>query len=235
VKAVELIVRKRGGGELALEELEGLVQGYMAGEVPEAEMAAFLMAVVFRGMSEAETLALTQAMVASGRRLDLAAELGRQVVDKHSTGGVGDKLSLVVGPIVAACGVPFAKMSGRGLGHTGGTIDKLEAIPGYRVELTTEQFVEQVRDVGRHEHRDVGLLDDRVARLPSRNERQAHRGLAVGAHPLTDPHSAALRHVLGGGHCVESLFGVLGDREQDAHSFGSGLLTVAVGAGRPRW
>src|SRR5690348_606045 len=106
------------------------------------------MAVYFRGLSGAETFALTDAMVASGETIDLGTELGRRSVDKHSTGGVGDKTSIAVGPIVAACGVPFGKMSGRGLGHTGGTIDKLEAIPGYRVELTIEQFVEQVREIG---------------------------------------------------------------------------------------
>src|SRR5262245_4157881 len=111
-------------------------------------MAAFLMAVYFRGLSGAETFALTDAMIRSGEMLALGAALGRKVVDKHSTGGVGDKTSIALGPIVAACGVPFGKMSGRGLGHTGGTLDKLESIPGYRVELATDEFVEQVRDVG---------------------------------------------------------------------------------------
>src|SRR4051794_11957494 len=111
-------------------------------------MAAFCMAVYFRGLSSAETFALTDAMIASGETLDLASALGRKVVDKHSTGGVGDKTSLAVGPIVAACGVPFAKMSGRGLGHTGGTLRKLESIPGFRLELTTDEFVSQVRDAG---------------------------------------------------------------------------------------
>jgi pyrimidine-nucleoside phosphorylase len=106
------------------------------------------MAVYFRGLSRAETYALTDAMIASGETIDLRSALGRKVVDKHSTGGVGDKTSIAVGPIVAACGVPFGKMSGRGLGHTGGTLDKLESIPGFRVELTTEEFIVQVREVG---------------------------------------------------------------------------------------
>ena len=120
---------------------------FVRGEVPDYQMAAFCMAVFFRGLSVAETHALTEAMVASGDTIDLSA-LGRRVVDKHSTGGVGDKASIVIGPVVAACGVPFAKMSGRGLGHTGGTLDKLESIPGLRIELSHEDFLRQVREVG---------------------------------------------------------------------------------------
>src|SRR6185437_15933053 len=140
--------RKRDGAELSAEEISELVLGYVRGEVPDYQMAAFCMAVYFRGLSPAETFALTDAMIRSGETIDLGAALGRKVVDKHSTGGVGDKTSLSVGPIVAACGVPLGKMSGRGLGHTGGTLDKLESIPGYRTELTVEEFIAQVRDVG---------------------------------------------------------------------------------------
>ena len=148
IRAADLIERKRNGEELSAEEIAALVHGYMAGEVPEYQMAAWCMAVYFRGLTGRETYALTDAFIQSGETLDLGAALGRRVVDKHSTGGVGDKTSLAVGPIVAACGVPFGKMSGRGLGHTGGTLDKLESIPGFRVELTTDEFVAQVRDVG---------------------------------------------------------------------------------------
>ncbi len=147
-RAAELIERKRNGEELSDEEIADLVLGYTRGDVPEYQMAAWCMAVCFKGLSGRETHALTDAMIRSGETLDLGAALGRRVVDKHSTGGVGDKTSLVVGPIVAACGVPFGKMSGRGLGHTGGTLDKLESIPGYRVELSIDEFVSQVRDVG---------------------------------------------------------------------------------------
>ncbi len=127
----ELIARKRNGEELPAGELSDLILGYARGEIPDYQLAAFCMAVYFRGMTPAETYALTDAMVRSGRTLDLGAALGRKVVDKHSTGGVGDKTTIAVGPIVAACGVPVGKMSGRGLGHTGGTLDKLEAIPGF--------------------------------------------------------------------------------------------------------
>jgi pyrimidine-nucleoside phosphorylase len=144
----ELIQRKRDGEELPGTEIAELILGYARGDVPDYQLAAFCMAVYFQGLSSAETFALTDAMVRSGETIDLGGALGRRVVDKHSTGGVGDKTTLAVGPIVAACGVPFGKMSGRGLGHTGGTLDKLEAIPGFRVELTTEAFVEQVREVG---------------------------------------------------------------------------------------
>jgi pyrimidine-nucleoside phosphorylase len=148
IRPAELIERKRNGEELAAGEIADLVLGYARGEVPDYQMAAFCMAVYFRGLSARETFALTDAMIASGDTIDLGAALGRKVVDKHSTGGVGDKTSLAVGPIVAACGVPLGKMSGRGLGHTGGTLDKLESIPGFRTELSIDEFVAQVRDVG---------------------------------------------------------------------------------------
>ncbi len=147
-RAAELIERKRDGEEHTPEEIAGLVDGYASGEIPDYQMAAWCMAVYFRGLTGSETYALTDAFIRSGDQLDLASALGRRVVDKHSTGGVGDKTSLAVGPIVAACGVPFGKMSGRGLGHTGGTLDKLESIPGFRIELTTDEFVAQVRDAG---------------------------------------------------------------------------------------
>jgi pyrimidine-nucleoside phosphorylase len=148
IRPAELIERKRHGEELDSVELAELVLGYTRGDVPDYQMSAFLMAVCFRGLSPAETFALTEAMIQSGDTIDLHRALGRKVVDKHSTGGVGDKTSLAVGPIVAACGVPFGKMSGRGLGHTGGTLDKLESIPGFRVELSISELVAQVKDVG---------------------------------------------------------------------------------------
>jgi pyrimidine-nucleoside phosphorylase len=148
IRPAELIQRKRDGQELGAEELGELVLGYSRGDVPEYQLAAFCMAVYFQGLSSAETFALTDAMVRSGETVELGTALGRRVVDKHSTGGVGDKTTLAVGPIVAACGVPFGKMSGRGLGHTGGTLDKLEAIPGFRVELSTDELIAQVREIG---------------------------------------------------------------------------------------
>ena len=148
MRPADLIEQKRNGGTHDLGELRELILAYARDEVPDYQLAAWCMAVYFRGLDDAETHALTDAMVQSGETLDLGPALGRKVVDKHSTGGVGDKTSISVGPIVAACGVPLGKMSGRGLGHTGGTLDKLESIPGYRIELTTEEFVAQLRDVG---------------------------------------------------------------------------------------
>jgi pyrimidine-nucleoside phosphorylase len=148
IRPAELIQRKRDGEELPDDELAELILGYARGEVPDYQMAAFCMAVFFRGLTPHETYVLTDAMIRSGETIDMSGALGRKVVDKHSTGGVGDKTSLAVAPIVAACGVPLGKMSGRGLGHTGGTLDKLESIPGYRTELTLDEFIAQVREVG---------------------------------------------------------------------------------------
>lgn len=147
-RPVDIISLKRDGGNMTAKQMEDWIEAYVGGEVADYQMAAWCMAVYFNGLTVEETLALTRAMVDSGDRLDLAHALGRRIVDKHSTGGVGDKTSLVVGPIVASCGVPFAKMSGRGLGHTGGTLDKLESIPGFRADLSQDEFITQARDTG---------------------------------------------------------------------------------------
>jgi len=146
MRTAELIERKRDGARLSDDEIAFLIDGYTKDEIPDYQMAAFCMAVMWRGMDARETAALTSAMVGSGQRLDLR-RFGR-VVDKHSTGGVGDKTTLVVGPLVAACGLPVAKMSGRGLGFSGGTLDKMESIAGYRVDLTTREFVAQLERIG---------------------------------------------------------------------------------------
>jgi pyrimidine-nucleoside phosphorylase len=147
LRIVDIIEDKREGRAHSRDELEALIGGYVRGEVPDYQVAAWLMAVCWQGMAPREVVALTEVMAASGDLLNLDS-IGRPVADKHSTGGVGDKTSLVVMPLVAACGVPVGKMSGRGLGFTGGTIDKLESFPGIRLDLPAADFVRQLRDIG---------------------------------------------------------------------------------------
>lgn len=147
MRMYDLITKKRDGGVLNEEEMTHLIEGYVKGEIPDYQMSAFLMAVYFQGMTKEETAIMTRLVAASGDMADLSSIEGVKV-DKHSTGGVGDKTTLIVAPLAAACGVKVAKMSGRGLGHTGGTVDKLEAIPGMRVSLNREEFLENVRKIG---------------------------------------------------------------------------------------
>jgi pyrimidine-nucleoside phosphorylase len=147
MRAVDLIQKKRDGLELSKAEIDWLINGYVAGTVPDYQMSAFAMSIYFKGMTTREISDLTMAMVATGEQIDLSAIAGIKV-DKHSTGGVGDKVTLILAPLVASFGVPVAKMSGRGLGHTGGTLDKLESIKGYQIEMEQDQFIQQVQDIG---------------------------------------------------------------------------------------
>lgn len=144
---LDIILKKRNGFKLTREEIEYMVKGFTIGEIPDYQAAAFLMAIYFQKMDENETLWLTEAMLYSGDVIDLSDIPGIKA-DKHSTGGVGDKTTMIVAPVVASCGIPVAKMSGRGLGHTGGTIDKLESIPGFRTELKKEEFFSIVKEIG---------------------------------------------------------------------------------------
>lgn len=147
MNTVELIRKKRNGAELTRAEIEWLIATYVSGSLPDYQMSAFLMAVYFRGMTDGESAAFTDVMLHSGEVVDLSAVPGVKV-DKHSTGGVGDKVSLILAPMVAACGVPVPMISGRGLGHTGGTLDKLESIPGFRTSLSVDEYRQIIRDVG---------------------------------------------------------------------------------------
>lgn len=147
MRMVDLIEKKRDGFELSKEEIDFIIEGYTKGDIPDYQMAAFAMSVFFKGMNDIESTNLAIAMLNSGDAMDLSMIDGVKV-DKHSTGGVGDKVSLVLVPMVASLGIKFAKMSGRGLGHTGGTLDKLESIPGYNIYLTYEEFVKQVNKIG---------------------------------------------------------------------------------------
>ena len=147
MRMYDIIRKKRDGKELTSDEIRFFIGGFVKGEIPDYQVSALLMAIYFQGMTDAETVCLTESMANSGNMLDLS-RFGDLSVDKHSTGGVGDKTTLIVAPIVAAVGSKVAKMSGRGLGHTGGTVDKLESIPGYRTNLSSEEFLNQVENTG---------------------------------------------------------------------------------------
>ena len=147
MRMVDLIEKKRDGGKLSKKEIETIILGFTQGEIPDYQMSAFLMAVYYRGMDEEEISDMTAVMAGSGDMVDLS-EIPGVKVDKHSTGGVGDKTTLIAAPIAAACGVTIAKMSGRGLGFTGGTVDKLESIPGFRTEIPREEFMKIAGETG---------------------------------------------------------------------------------------
>ena len=147
MRMYDLIMKKRNGEALSGEEIRFMIEGYTKGTIPDYQMSAMTMAIYFQGMNKQETLDLTLAMADSGDHMDLSGIQGVKV-DKHSTGGVGDKTSLAVTPIVAACGLKVAKMSGRGLGHTGGTIDKLESFPGFHTDISEEEFIRNVNKIG---------------------------------------------------------------------------------------
>ena len=143
----DLLAKKRDGGELSTEEIDFMIQGYTRGDIPDYQMSAMCMAILLRGMTDRETLDMTRSMMHSGETVDLSMIAGVKA-DKHSTGGVGDKTSLILCPMVAACGLKIAKMSGRGLGHTGGTLDKLESFPGFRIDIGEKRFIENVNTIG---------------------------------------------------------------------------------------
>jgi pyrimidine-nucleoside phosphorylase len=165
---VEIIRKKRNGGVLPKSDIQAFIAGYVNGAIPDYQMSAFLMAVFFSGMGPEETSIFTDVMLHSGQVIDLSAIPGRKV-DKHSTGGVGDKVSLILAPMVAACGVPVPMISGRGLGHTGGTLDKLESIPGFRTDLSIDEYPHRrqhhEQKTGRRDRRSGSGREDRKRRL----------------------------------------------------------------------
>lgn len=226
----ELIAIKRDGREHSAEQIDRIVLGYADGSVPDYQMAAWLMAAFVNGLSAEETVWLTDAMVRSGEVMDLSSVPGVKV-DKHSTGGVADTTTLALAPLVAACGVPVAKMSGRGLGHTGGTLDKLESIPGFRVELTPERFVAQVRKIG------VAVIAQSPDIDPADKKMYALRDVTgtVPSIPLIVG-SIISKKIAGGADAivldVKSGSGAFMKSEQDARRLAAELVRVGEALGR---
>ena len=225
----EIIARKRDGAALTPQEIDFFVEGYTRGTIPDYQAASLLMAIYLKGMDGAETAALTAAMAHSGQQLDLS-ELP-QALDKHSTGGVGDKTSLIVVPILAAAGVPVCKMSGRGLGHTGGTLDKLEAIPGLTVALSPEQMLAQVRSVG------ACLAGQTEALAPADKKLYALRDATATVASLPLIVSSILSKKLAGGaptfvFDVKVGSGALMKTEADAQALAEALVAGSVANGR---
>ena len=231
IRPAELIERKRDGGELSAEEWNELMLGYAREEVPDYQLAALAMAIFFRGLTPQETYNLTNAMIATGDTVDLHTALGRKVVDKHSTGGVGDKTSIAVGPIVAACGVPFAKMSGRGLGHTGGTLDKLESIPGFRVELSIDEFVQQVRDAG------MGIIGASANLVPADKKLYALRDVTATVDNYSLIAASIMSKKIAGGADAIVIDAKVGDGAfmksiDDARALAEAMLDLGARSGR---
>ena len=226
----ELIEKKRGGGELTEEEIRAMIAGYTDGTIPDYQMSAMCMAIWFRGMTEAETFALTMAMRDSGDVIDLHGITGVKA-DKHSTGGVGDKTSLVLCPMLAACGVKMAKLSGRGLGHTGGTIDKLESFPGFSTSMTMEHFIENVNENGFAIAGQTGVL------VPADKKLYALRDVTATVDSMPLIVSSIMSKKLASGADVIVLdvktgSGAFMKTEEDAFALGRAMVDVGRRAGK---
>ena len=230
IRMYDLIMKKRNGGSLTKEEIEYMVQEYTADRIPDYQMSAMMMAIYFVGMNAEETVALTMAMAHSGDMMDLSAIAGVKV-DKHSTGGVGDKTSIALTPMVAACDVKIAKMSGRGLGHTGGTIDKLESFPGFTTGITEEHFLKQVNDIG------VSIMGQTLDIAPADKKLYALRDVTATVDNMSLIASSIMSKKLASGADaivldVKTGSGAFMQKEEDAFALAREMVTLGNMAGR---